>query len=97
MPEIRTEQQKIHNAVLQNRKHLCLTGVLDVEKFDESSVVLYTELGKLSVRGTELNIAKLEINDLEGELVIDGEIDIIEYSKGKRQAKKGNFFSKLLG
>lgn len=97
MPEIKHEEIMSHNARLNDRKHLELTGVLDVEKFDENIVVLYTELGKLCVKGSELNITRLEINDLDGEVVIDGKIDSLEYDKGRIKKKNESFISKLLG
>ncbi|MBQ2880843.1 MAG: YabP/YqfC family sporulation protein [Clostridia bacterium] len=97
MPEIKNEEIMSHNAVLNDRKHLVLSGVLDVEKFDENIVVLYTELGKLCVKGRDLNLMKLDINDLSGEVVVDGEIDSLEYDKGKLHKKNESFISKLLG
>ncbi len=97
MPEIKNEEIMSHNAILNDRKHLVLSGVLDVEKFDENIVVLYTELGKLCVKGRDLNLMKLDINDLSGEVVIDGNIDSLEYDKGKIRKTNENFISKLLG
>lgn len=97
MPEIKNEEIMSHNAILNDRKHLVLSGVLDVEKFDENTVVLYTELGKLCVKGRDLNLMKLDINDLSGEVVIDGNIDSLEYDKGKIRKTNENFISKLLG
>ncbi len=97
MPEIKNEEIMSHNAVLNDRKHLVLSGVIDVEKFDENIVVLYTELGKLCVKGRELNLMKLDINDISGEVVIDGNIDSLEYDKGKIRKTNESFISKLLG
>lgn len=42
-----TEIQGRHNAILEDRSKLMLTGVNDVERFDENTVVLYTSLGSL--------------------------------------------------
>ena len=97
MPEIKNEEIMSHNAVLNDRKHLVLNGVLDVEKFDENIVVIYTELGKLCVKGSSLNLLKLDINDLSGDVVIDGNIDSLEYDKGRVRKSGESFISKLLG
>ena len=97
MSDIKHEQIMSHNAILNDRKHLVLSGVLDVEKFDENAVVLYTELGKLCVKGRDLNLMKLDINDLSGEIVIEGNIDALEYDKGKIRKKNESIISKLLG
>ena len=97
MAEIKKDEIMSHNASLQDRRHLVLTGVLDVERFDENSVVMYTELGKLCVKGTELNVTRLEITDLEGEVTVDGNINALEYEKGKTVRRKESFIAKLLG
>lgn len=97
MAEIKNEELMSHNANLQDRRHLVLTGVLDVEKFDENIVIMYTELGKLCIKGSELNITKLDITELEGQVVIEGKIDSLEYDKGKIGKRNESFISKILG
>ena len=47
-------------------------------------------MGQLIVKGEELKINKLDIDD--GELIIDGKINSMEYTKKK---EKGNFFESL--
>ena len=97
MAEIKNEELMSHNANLQDRRHLVLTGVLDVEKFDENIVIMYTELGKLCIKGSELNITKLDITELEGQVVIEGKIDSLEYDTGKIGKRTESFISKILG
>lgn len=97
MSETKKEELMSHSVSLQDRKHLVLTGVLDVERFDENSVVMYTELGKLCIKGSELNVTRLEITELEGEVTVDGNIDALEYEKGRTLKRKESFISKLLG
>lgn len=97
MEILNNEDSFLHNVTLQNRKHLVVTGVIDVERFDENSIVMYTELGKLSVKGKDLNISRLDIGYPNGEVVIDGEVDVFEYNKGKSLRKKESLFAKLLG
>ena len=88
-----TEIQGRHNAILEDRSKLMLTGVNDVERFDENTVVLYTQLGELTIRGEKLHISELSVEN--GELNIDGEISAVVY--GQRDAvKKLAFFGKLL-
>ena len=82
--QIKKEQQN-QQLVLDNRKKLKITGVLDVESFSENTVISETVLGTLTVKGTNLKINKLNIDD--GELVIDGEIAFMEYSKKKEKKK----------
>ena len=52
----------IQNIVLENRKKLNISGVLDVLSFDDQIVILETELGLLTVKGEDLHINKLSID-----------------------------------
>lgn len=67
-----------HNIILENRRMLSLSGVKDVDSFDEESVVLLTELGELTVKGLKLHISHL--NQETGEVNIDGEISELVYA-----------------
>ena len=40
---------KKHNIILEERSKLSISGVTDVESFDENEISLYTTLGELSV------------------------------------------------
>ena len=74
-----TEIQGRHNAILENRSRLMLTGVNEVERFDENIVVLYTQLGQLTVKGEKLHISEMSVDS--GELNIDGEISGLIYGE----------------
>jgi sporulation protein YabP len=67
-----------HSLSLAERRRLTLSGVEDVESFDEASITLYTSAGLLMVRGSGLKIEKLSIEG--GELSVDGRIDSLEYA-----------------
>ena len=79
-----TEQ---HNAILENRQRLMLTGVTDVESFDEKLVLLYTQLGELAVKGSQLHVS--EMSTESGELTVEGEIDSLTYGDKDRTKKLG--------
>ncbi len=66
------------NLILENRRLLSLSGVKDVDRFDEECVVLLTELGELTVRGLKLHISRLDQES--GEVNIDGEISDLVFS-----------------
>lgn len=80
-----------HNLILENRKVLTVSGVSDVSGFDEQSVVLATEMGELSIKGSNLHINKFSLET--GELNLDGDIYSLIYSENKQT--EGGFFSKL--
>ena len=71
-----------HSAALVNRKKLSLTGVDEVDCFNEQVVVLRTPLGMLTVAGAGLNISRLNLED--GCVEVEGEVDALEYSGGKK-------------
>lgn len=88
------ESKKIiapHNIFLEDRKKLSLTGVTDVDSFDETAVIAYTDYGELTIRGTDLHIGKLNIE--AGELTVDGTIVSLTYID--QAPKSTGFFGKM--
>lgn len=81
------ESVKKGTLVLKDKKLLELDGVKNVLGFDSSYVYLDTELGKLTIEGDELKIESLTKEN--GEIVIIGKIDLIQYSEEK--SAKGLF------
>lgn len=91
MAEERFAVKAKHNLILENRNSLTVTGVSDVSGFDEQSVVMITELGELTVRGSNLHINKFSLET--SELNLDGDIYSLTYAENRQQS--GGFFSKL--
>lgn len=87
-----TELSREHTVALTDRKRLSLTGVEDVDCFNEQIVVLRTPLGTLTVAGAGLNVSQLNLED--GRVEIDGEVDALEYSGGKKK-KSGGLLGRL--
>lgn len=80
-----------HNLVLEDRRLLTVSGVSDVDSFDEETVVVFTDLGELTVRGSNLHINRLSVD--VGELTVEGNIAALIYSD--EAPKSGGFFSKV--
>lgn len=80
-----------NNLILEDRKNLMVTGVSDVDSFDEQSIIAYTDFGELTIRGKNLHINKLSLDT--GELAVDGEISSMSYSDNRPD--NSGFFSKL--
>ena len=53
------------------------SGVEDVERFDENTIVMSTTAGTLVITGENLHIGKLSLDG--GELHVDGQIDALSY------------------
>lgn len=83
--------------VLEKREKAVLTGVTDVERFDENEVVLHTHGGRLTLTGTGLHVSSLQLE--EGRLLVDGVIDSASYDSGMPRAGgwRGGFFHRALG
>ena len=86
-----TKLEKTHNLILEGRKRLNISGVEDVESFDEESVVVYTTKGLLIVNGKDLHIEKLSLDG--GDLAIEGEVDSLRYEEESKE--RGGFFSRM--
>ena len=80
-----------HNLVLEDRRMLTVSGVSDVDSFDEETVVVFTDLGELTIRGSNLHINRLSVE--VGELTVEGNIAALIYSEDTR--KSGGFFSRV--
>ena len=74
----------VHNIILEGRKKLSVSGVTDVDHFDESTVLLYTTMGEMTVRGTDLHVNTLSVES--GEMDIEGEISGIVYGDSDRRS-----------
>lgn len=81
-----------HNIILEDRKMLSISGVEDIDSFDENTVILFTDLGELTIRGTNLHINKINVDT--GELTMDGNIIALVYS-AEPQKKQSGMFSKI--
>ena len=68
------EEKKVfktaHNVIMESRRNLTVTGVMDIDSFDEESVIVFTELGELTIRGANLHINKIDVNT--GDLSMEG-------------------------
>jgi len=80
-----------HTLTLSGRAVATVTGVEDVDCFNEQIVILRTPLGLLTISGEGLNISQLSLGD--GRLIVEGEIAAVEYSQRKKQG--GSFLGRL--
>ena len=81
-----------HRIVWTDRKRGSITGVTDVSSFDEAMVILETEQGMLTLKGKNLHIGKLSLE--QGEVELDGVIESMVYT-GSRPAKKGSLLKRM--
>lgn len=72
-----------HNMILENRKSLSISGITDVDSFDEKSICLYTQLGELTIQGKDLHIDSMSVET--GDMTITGDIWAIIYGDKDRR------------
>ena len=81
-----------HKLTLCDRQKLTMCGVSEVISFDESGVVLHTELGTLTVQGRERHLKTLSPEGWQIE--VDGTVSALIYEEPRTP---GGWLSRLLG
>lgn len=86
------EANPYHNMVMKDRKSLEISGIKQIDHFDEDEFLLESVQGWLEISGKELTLDKLDKE--RGEVIIKGNIEGISYvstHKGSRES----LFSKI--
>ncbi len=86
------ERTKPHSVSMDDRCRLSVTGVDDVESFDEATIIMNTSQGNLIVRGSGLHIGKISLD--VGEIKVEGMITDLSYEE---KAHTGGFWARLFG
>lgn len=90
--EKKTVQTMPHNIIMEERKRLTISGVTDIDSFDEQTVVVYCATGELAIRGEGLHINRIDVET--GELNLEGErIDALTYADNL--PSRGGIFGRL--
>ena len=79
--------------IMRSRRLLDITGVKQVESFDNEEFLLETVMGFLAVRGQNLQMKNLDVE--KGVVSIKGKIMEIIYLDDAHAEKAKGFFSKL--
>lgn len=83
----------MHHITLEERERLCVTGVEEVESFDENSIVMLTTGGCLVVRGLNLHIEQLSLDG--GQLKVEGQVESLTYEDDR--GVRGGLLARLFG
>ena len=70
-----------HRISMEDRKKRTVSGVADVESFDEKELVMETDAGTLLIRGEELSISKLSVDC--GDVNVSGRICQLLYEESQ--------------
>lgn len=83
-----------HNLILRNRSALQLSGIVDIENFNDQTITAYTNENSLLITGENLHIKKLNLE--QGELCLTGKISALTYKdKGKISKNKKSLLEKI--
>lgn len=86
-------QTAVHNITLEERERLCVSGVEEVESFDENTIVMVTAGGPLVVRGNGLHIEQLSLDG--GQLRVEGQVESLTYED--ERMGRGGLLARLFG
>ena len=86
------ERQKC-NIFIEDRCKLSISGVEDIDTFDETNFVAITTEGALIVKGTDFHISKLNVDT--GELIVEGTVDSCVFNSTYRGKAGGGLLSRL--
>jgi len=90
--EIKVEDKK-SILMLENRKKLTINGVIEVINFNENQILLNTDVGTMMVKGKELKMNKLDVQN--GDVIITGKVDSFVYTNDKSKVKTDSIISRL--
>lgn len=84
-----------HEVIMTGRNTLDVSGVIGVESFDSEEFLLQTECGYLGIRGNNLHIKSLNLE--QGRVAIEGELYEMSYLDDgtPRSEKAKGFFGRL--
>ena len=89
----RARPELSHRIILEEREQLIVSGVEEVERFDEETILLTTAQGALEIQGEGLHIEKLSLDG--GDLKVEGRVNALLY--GEENRPRGGLFARLLG
>lgn len=83
-----------HGVSIAERKNILVTGVKKIESFDNEEFFMDTTLGFLVIKGSGLEIIKLDT--YQGNVSIKGNVDSLSYvNKDMKKEKEESFLNKL--
>lgn len=82
MDETRQFDSYQHQVTIINREQMAVKGVTHVESFDDQEVVLETDVGLLAIRGEDIHIKQINLD--EGQLMMEGLFSEVQYVSGPR-------------
>ena len=77
----------------ENRQGGRITGVRDVNSFDEKEILLFTDAGKLVIKGEQLHVKQLNLE--KGEVDLEGRVDSLTYLSKNTDKKEESLLKRM--
>lgn len=85
--------QHDHQIKVSNRKTVHLSGVKQIDSFNNESFLLHTTLGLLVIQGQDLTLANLDVD--EGTMEIEGKIQQVNYMNDGAKKEEKSLLNRL--
>lgn len=83
-----------HSVTINDRKSINISGVKKIENFDEEEFLLETNMGYMHIKGSDLEIVKLDT--YQGNISIKGKLNSMIYMEtSTKKEKEESMFSRL--
>jgi len=69
--------------ILEDRQQLNITGITNVDSFDENRIELSGVMGSIDIGGESLRIAALDLD--KGRIAISGTVEAIVYGQNREE------------
>lgn len=92
--EERRSTTDLHQLALLGREKLQVDGVRNVGSFDRDEVILETEMGVLVIKGEDLHMHHLNLD--QGKVALNGRVHSLTYAEDNLSQRSKGFLGKLL-
>lgn len=82
-----------HSLFLEERKFGRVSGVREVQSFNEREILLLSEAGKILIRGEQLHVKSLDLED--GKAEIEGKINSFSYLTANKKKKEESIWNRM--
>ena len=80
-----------HSFFMEEREKLSISGVRDVNSFDEETLIVFTDLGEITVKGEHIRVSHFSVET--GDFAATGTFHSLAYAD--RLPKSSGFFARV--
>ena len=80
-----------HSFFMEEREKISIAGVRDVNSFDEETLIVFTDLGEITVKGENIRVSHFSVET--GDFAATGAFHSLSYAD--RLPKHSGFFARV--